>query len=47
MDIAYRVPFYLEANYTINQYDYFNSRTTLLRRMILHIISSEQYAEGV
>jgi len=45
-DIPFDIPFFLEANYTINQYDYFNSRTTFVEEDDPpYIISSENYAE--
>lgn len=46
-DIPYRVPFFLEANYTINQYDYFNSRSTFVEEdNTPYILNSENYVEG-
>lgn len=46
-DVPFTVPFYLEANYTVNQYDYFNSRTTFIEdEDPPYIISSENYVEG-
>lgn len=46
-DIPFDVPFYVEANYTVNRYDFFNSRTTFIEENDPpYIISSENYAEG-
>jgi len=46
-EIPFDIPFYLEAHYTVNQYDFFNSRTTFIEEEDPpYIISSENYAEA-
>jgi len=45
-EIPFDIPFYLEANYTVNQFDFFNSRSTFIEEEDPpYIISSENYAE--
>jgi len=46
-EIPFDIPFYLEGNYTVNQFDFFNSRSTFIEEDDPpYIISSENYAEG-
>lgn len=45
-EIPFNVPFYIEANYTINQFDYFNSRSTFVEEEDPpYIISTERFGE--
>lgn len=46
-EIPFDIPFYIEGNYTVNRYDFFNSRSTLIEEEDPpYIISSENYAEA-
>ena len=46
-EVPFDIPFYLEGNYTVNQYDFFNSRSTFIEEDDPpYIISSENYAEA-
>ncbi|MEQ8908434.1 MAG: patatin-like phospholipase family protein [Vicingaceae bacterium] len=46
-DIPFDIPFYLETQFTINQFDYFNSRSTFIEENDPpYIIDSEQYFES-
>lgn len=45
-DIPFDIPFYLETQFTINQFDYFNGRTTFIEdNDPPYIIDSERYFE--
>ncbi len=45
-EIPFDIPFYMESSYTINQYDFFNSRSTFVEEEDPpYIISSERFAE--
>ncbi len=46
-DVPFIVPFFIEGSYTVNQYDFFNSRSTFVEEDDPpYIIYSENYAEG-
>lgn len=46
-DLPFLFPFFIEGIFTINQFDYFNSQTTLIDDISPpYIINSERYAEG-
>jgi NTE family protein len=46
-DIPFDIPFYLESKFTINRYDYFNSRATFIEEEDPpYIITSERYWEN-
>ncbi|KAA3648507.1 MAG: hypothetical protein DWP98_08690 [Bacteroidetes bacterium] len=46
-DIPFDIPFFIEGQFTINQFDYFNNQATFIDNIkTAYIINSEQYVEG-